>query len=157
MDNDMQCLSPSSLWKVLLYMQTWPLGSNNYGVLATFYEQPISSPRHHFFLHINHRKAPNSRHQNWHQKMSFKLYHHLTLSIIPLITFVASFTYAQMYPFPYTSYGQLDYNFYDRSCPMLPMIVRYGVLTALKDDTRMAASLLRLHFHDCFVNVIVLL
>jgi len=84
--------------------------------------------------------------------LSFKLYHHLTLSIIPLITFVASFTYAQMYPFPYTSYGQLDYNFYDRSCPMLPMIVRSGVWTALKDDTRMAASLLRLHFHDCFVN-----
>lgn len=49
--------------------------------------------------------------------------------------------------------SQLDYNFYDQSCPNLPMIVRWGVWAAIKNDTRMAASLLRLHFHDCFVNV----
>ncbi|CAI9294639.1 unnamed protein product [Lactuca saligna] len=47
--------------------------------------------------------------------------------------------------------GQLDYNYYS-SCPNLPMIVRYGVWAAMKNDTRIAASLLRLHFHDCFVN-----
>ncbi|XP_050231996.1 peroxidase 10 [Mercurialis annua] len=50
-------------------------------------------------------------------------------------------------------YGQqLDYNFYDRSCPRLEMIVKYGVWAAMKTDMRIAASLLRLHFHDCFVN-----
>ncbi|GKV21264.1 hypothetical protein SLEP1_g31258 [Rubroshorea leprosula] len=54
-------------------------------------------------------------------------------------------------PFP-SAYGQLDYNFYDSSCPRLQMIVRYGVWAAVNNDTRMAASLLRLHFHDCFVN-----
>ncbi|XP_014507322.1 peroxidase 10 [Vigna radiata var. radiata] len=48
--------------------------------------------------------------------------------------------------------NQLDIKFYDRSCPNLLMIVRYGVWSALKDDSRMAASLLRLHFHDCIVN-----
>ncbi|GFY89978.1 peroxidase superfamily protein [Actinidia rufa] len=32
------------------------------------------------------------------------------------------------------------------------MIIKFGVWAALKNDTRMAASLLRLHFHDCFVN-----
>ncbi|KAK4437840.1 Peroxidase 10 [Sesamum alatum] len=48
--------------------------------------------------------------------------------------------------------GPLSYNFYDRSCPNLGMIVRWGVWAALKNDTRMAASLLRLHFHDCFVD-----
>ncbi|KAI7740954.1 hypothetical protein M8C21_016674 [Ambrosia artemisiifolia] len=32
------------------------------------------------------------------------------------------------------------------------MIVKYGVWAAIKNDTRVAASLLRLHFHDCFVN-----
>ncbi|KAJ4830093.1 Peroxidase 10 [Turnera subulata] len=47
------------------------------------------------------------------------------------------------------SYG---YNFYDRSCPRLQMIVRYGVWAAYRNDTRIAASLLRMHFHDCFVN-----
>lgn len=54
------------------------------------------------------------------------------------------------------SYGQLDYNYYDASCPNLSMIVRFGVWAAFRNDTRIAASLLRLHFHDCFVNVIVL-
>ncbi|XP_010550378.1 PREDICTED: peroxidase 10-like [Tarenaya hassleriana] len=47
---------------------------------------------------------------------------------------------------------QLDYMYYVRSCPNLARIVRYGVASALSNDTRMAASLLRLHFHDCIVN-----
>ncbi|CAN1278395.1 Peroxidase 10 [Linum perenne] len=33
------------------------------------------------------------------------------------------------------------------------MIVRYGVWSAVNNESRIAASLLRLHFHDCFVNV----
>ena len=48
---------------------------------------------------------------------------------------------------------QLDYNFYDSTCPYLTKIVKYGVWSAIANDTRMAASLVRLHFHDCFVNV----
>ncbi|RDY06150.1 Peroxidase 10 [Mucuna pruriens] len=48
--------------------------------------------------------------------------------------------------------GSLDINFYDGSCPNLPMMVRFGVWSALRNDNRMAASLLRLHFHDCIVN-----
>lgn len=48
--------------------------------------------------------------------------------------------------------GQLDYNFYARSCPRLANIVSFGVWSAVKNDTRMAASLLRMHFHDCIVN-----
>ena len=52
-----------------------------------------------------------------------------------------------------SSYSHLDYSFYDRSCPNLPVIVRYGVWSAIRNDNRMAASLLRLHFHDCIVNV----
>ncbi|XP_015868739.3 peroxidase 10 [Ziziphus jujuba] len=47
---------------------------------------------------------------------------------------------------------QLDYKFYDYTCPNLTKIVTYGVWSAIANDTRMAASLLRLHFHDCFVN-----
>ncbi|XP_024967305.1 peroxidase 10-like [Cynara cardunculus var. scolymus] len=47
--------------------------------------------------------------------------------------------------------GQLNYYYYT-NCPSLPMIVRYGVWAAMQNDTRIAASLLRLHFHDCFVN-----
>ncbi|GKU94688.1 hypothetical protein SLEP1_g8142 [Rubroshorea leprosula] len=47
---------------------------------------------------------------------------------------------------------QLDYKFYDDTCPSLTKIVRSGVWSAIDNETRMAASLLRLHFHDCFVN-----
>ncbi|KAL7118909.1 hypothetical protein ACP275_02G030400 [Erythranthe tilingii] len=46
----------------------------------------------------------------------------------------------------------LNCNFYDKSCPNLSMIVRWGVWSAFKNDTRIGASLLRLHFHDCFVD-----
>ncbi|KAI6701286.1 hypothetical protein NL676_015610 [Syzygium grande] len=48
--------------------------------------------------------------------------------------------------------GQLSPYYYDRSCPRLEMIVRYNVWVAFKKDTRIAASLLRLHFHDCIVD-----
>ncbi|XP_031266625.1 peroxidase 10-like [Pistacia vera] len=49
-------------------------------------------------------------------------------------------------------FGFGTYDFYARSCPYLPMIVTNDVQTAIRNDNRMAASLLRLHFHDCFVN-----
>ncbi|KAL3833365.1 hypothetical protein ACJIZ3_008101 [Penstemon smallii] len=50
------------------------------------------------------------------------------------------------------SSSQLDYKFYDKTCPNLASIVRYGVWSAITNETRLAASILRLHFHDCFVN-----
>ncbi|KAL0450305.1 UNVERIFIED_CONTAM: Peroxidase 10 [Sesamum latifolium] len=50
------------------------------------------------------------------------------------------------------SSSQLDYKFYDNTCPNLTKIVRNGVLSAIVNETRIAASLLRLHFHDCFVD-----
>jgi len=50
--------------------------------------------------------------------------------------------------------SQLYYNFYIRTCPNLNRIVKNNILSAISNDSRIAASLLRLHFHDCFVNVI---
>ncbi|GAB4847013.1 Peroxidase 10 [Ancistrocladus abbreviatus] len=47
---------------------------------------------------------------------------------------------------------QLDTRFYDQTCPDLAKMVRYGVWSAISNETRMAASLLRLHFHDCIAN-----
>nr|XP_043608588.1 peroxidase 10-like [Erigeron canadensis] len=49
-------------------------------------------------------------------------------------------------------YGQLDYKFYDSTCPNLTKIVRFGIWSAMANDTRIGASLLRLHFHDCISN-----
>uniref|UniRef100_A0A1D1XLE8 Peroxidase n=1 Tax=Anthurium amnicola TaxID=1678845 RepID=A0A1D1XLE8_9ARAE len=46
----------------------------------------------------------------------------------------------------------LQINVYQSSCPMAEDIIFSGVQRAVADDPRMAASLLRLHFHDCFVN-----
>lgn len=48
--------------------------------------------------------------------------------------------------------GQLVYNFYRYSCPYVENIALNVVRSAVQNDTRMAASLLRLHFHDCMVN-----
>ncbi|AES65488.1 peroxidase N [Medicago truncatula] len=42
--------------------------------------------------------------------------------------------------------------FYRTTCPDVFTIVRREVLNAINEEIRMAASLLRLHFHDCFVN-----
>ncbi|XP_021714589.1 peroxidase 72-like [Chenopodium quinoa] len=48
--------------------------------------------------------------------------------------------------------GYLCPQFYDHSCPQLQQIVKSIVAQAVARDRRMAASLLRLHFHDCFVK-----
>lgn len=51
-----------------------------------------------------------------------------------------------------TKTGYLYPQFYDRSCPKATGIVKSVVAKAVAKETRMAASLLRLHFHDCFVK-----
>uniref|UniRef100_A0A5B6YJY2 Peroxidase n=1 Tax=Davidia involucrata TaxID=16924 RepID=A0A5B6YJY2_DAVIN len=48
--------------------------------------------------------------------------------------------------------GYLYPQFYDRSCPKAQQIVESVVAKAVAKEARMAASLLRLHFHDCFVK-----
>ncbi|KAF6994884.1 hypothetical protein CFC21_011485 [Triticum aestivum] len=48
--------------------------------------------------------------------------------------------------------AQLSTTFYDKSCPLALEKIQNGVATAVKNDRRMAASLLRMHFHDCFVQ-----
>ncbi|VVA36630.1 PREDICTED: peroxidase [Prunus dulcis] len=48
--------------------------------------------------------------------------------------------------------AQLSPNFYARTCPSLPTIVRNAMSQAVAREARMGASILRLFFHDCFVN-----
>ena len=52
-----------------------------------------------------------------------------------------------------TSDGQLRIGFYDETCPDAESIVRVVVEDAILSDANIAAVLLRLHFHDCFVEV----
>lgn len=49
--------------------------------------------------------------------------------------------------------AQLSESFYSKSCPGGVAAVANVVNTAVRNDRRNAAGLLRLHFHDCFVRV----
>ncbi|KAK1404878.1 Peroxidase [Heracleum sosnowskyi] len=48
--------------------------------------------------------------------------------------------------------AQLSANYYAYSCPGLQRIVRNALTPNVRRDRRLGASLLRMHFHDCFVN-----
>ncbi|KAI3994226.1 hypothetical protein MKX01_012483 [Papaver californicum] len=52
-----------------------------------------------------------------------------------------------------TTSAQLSPSFYSSSCPNVLFTIQNAVLNAISNEPRMGASLLRLHFHDCFVNV----
>ncbi|RWW01073.1 hypothetical protein GW17_00035911 [Ensete ventricosum] len=47
--------------------------------------------------------------------------------------------------------GGLSPHYYKETCPLAEHIIRQNVEAVVYRDPRMAASLLRLHFHDCFV------
>lgn len=53
--------------------------------------------------------------------------------------------------------GQLKAGFYSSSCPKAEATVRSTVESYYNKDPTIAAGLLRLHFHDCFVQVFALL
>ncbi|XP_052161918.1 peroxidase 2-like [Oryza glaberrima] len=51
-----------------------------------------------------------------------------------------------------TATAHLSPTFYDTSCPRAMSIIKSTVTVAVNNEPRMGASLLRLHFHDCFVQ-----
>ncbi|EEF31678.1 peroxidase A2 [Ricinus communis] len=50
------------------------------------------------------------------------------------------------------SEAQLSTTFYASTCPNITSIVTNAVQQAFQSDSRIGASLIRLHFHDCFVD-----
>ncbi|XP_062158143.1 peroxidase 12-like [Alnus glutinosa] len=46
----------------------------------------------------------------------------------------------------------LSWEFYDSSCPKLESVVRKHLKKVFKENIGLAAALLRVHFHDCFVQ-----
>ncbi|GFY90992.1 peroxidase superfamily protein [Actinidia rufa] len=54
--------------------------------------------------------------------------------------------------FSISSNSQLSSTFYDQICPNALSTIRTSIRQAVSQERRMAASLIRLHFHDCFVQ-----
>ncbi|KAG4939241.1 hypothetical protein AAZX31_16G119300 [Glycine max] len=52
----------------------------------------------------------------------------------------------------YNQEGYLYPQFYDYSCPQVQHIVKSVLAKYVAEQPRLAASILRLHFHDCFVK-----
>ncbi|KAL3834777.1 hypothetical protein ACJIZ3_009513 [Penstemon smallii] len=67
-------------------------------------------------------------------------------------SFKGAITLAILIVFLGSSSAQLSTNFYSKSCPNLFTTVKSVVNSAIQNEARMGASLLRLFFHDCFVN-----
>jgi peroxidase len=49
--------------------------------------------------------------------------------------------------------AKLSTKFYAKTCPSVEAIVRAVMAPAVTAEPRMGASIIRLFFHDCFVNV----
>jgi hypothetical protein len=49
----------------------------------------------------------------------------------------------------------LNMNYYLMSCPFVEPVVKNVVNRALDNDPTLAAALVRMHFHDCFIQVIL--
>jgi peroxidase len=76
--------------------------------------------------------------------------------MVNFINFYLFFSLLVFAPFCHCEKKVGDYlypQFYDKSCPKVEEIVKSVVAKAVAKEPRMAASLLRLHFHDCFVKV----
>lgn len=67
-------------------------------------------------------------------------------------SYMAIVTMALLILFLGSSTAQLSTDYYSQSCPKLFPTVKSAVKSAVAKEARMGASLLRLFFHDCFVN-----
>ena len=71
------------------------------------------------------------------------LFHHHLAALLSAAFFLQAST---------TSYAQLSPTFYNQTCPNATSIISGVLQQAFLSDLRIGASLIRLHFHDCFVN-----
>ncbi|XP_044495184.1 peroxidase 4-like [Mangifera indica] len=65
---------------------------------------------------------------------------------------VSSVLFVLLVVFSGSSNAHLSTDFYSKTCPKVLCTVKPVVQSAIAKERRIGASLLRLHFHDCFVN-----
>ncbi|KAL4586379.1 hypothetical protein LXL04_011015 [Taraxacum kok-saghyz] len=65
--------------------------------------------------------------------------------LIPILALLLSLNYTPCK-------AQLSTTFYDDTCPNALSTISTSINSAVSSESRMAASLIRLHFHDCFVQ-----
>nr|XP_010930945.1 cationic peroxidase SPC4 [Elaeis guineensis] len=73
----------------------------------------------------------------------------LILVLVSSLAFFSTISEAQTYP---PIVDGLSFNFYECICPHAEFIIRNFLSTAFKSNISLAAGLLRIHFHDCFVQ-----
>lgn len=77
---------------------------------------------------------------------------HLLLLVGSCLLLVSYFAVSEAYTTPHLVKG-LSWSFYKNSCPKVESVIRRHLKKVFKKDIGNAAGLLRLHFHDCFVQV----
>ncbi|KAG6632605.1 lignin-forming anionic peroxidase-like isoform X2 [Carya illinoinensis] len=73
----------------------------------------------------------------------------MSSSLVKMAILFASLLIMFMFP---RSNAQLSATFYDSTCSNVSSVVRGVVERAAQNDVRIGAKLIRLHFHDCFVD-----
>ncbi|KAG4952620.1 hypothetical protein JHK85_046487 [Glycine max] len=76
------------------------------------------------------------------------------LKIVIMANLLTMFFVMEMIVVSGFSFGAsgLSMNYYLLSCPIAEPVVKNTVNTALQDDPTLAAGLVRMHFHDCFIE-----
>lgn len=77
-------------------------------------------------------------------------------SFPPLPTFAITSVEQRKLQQQTASVGYLRYDYYQQTCPQAEQIIRSSVRNLFRKQPRIAPALLRLVFHDCFVEVIFL-